>query len=1036
MGGIRHQNGGIARWSLHHPVGVVMITLAVATLGLMALERLQIDLLPHIIYPSIGVRVNQPGTPARIMEDEVTRQLEEQLAITEGAVFVRSTTRRGRSAVDLDFAYGTDMDAALRDASTRLDRAKRFLPEGVEPPVIYKRDPSQLPVAEYAIASTELDPVALRRWVDYTLGKWLITQPGVAAAEVAGGLRREIAVLARQNTLAAHRLGAGDLAEVVEKANHDRTGGRLRLPASEFPLRLSGRLRTLDALEKLPVPLEDSQGRALTLPLAELARVADGHEEPRVRIRLDGRPAVRLSIQKQPQANTVAVEETVNRQLDALRDAGLVPKAVEITQVGSEARHIRAALRNAFQAALLGALLAMVVVWLFLGTLGRTLVIGTAIPVATLATLALMAAGGLTLNLMTLGGLALGIGLLVDGTIVMLENIDRHQRQGLAPLPAAEAAAGEVTSPILAATATNLAAVVPFLFTGGLAGLLFDDLILTLSAAILAAMAVALTLVPALAGRRPPPAPGRLRRSIDRLVNLLESGLEKLLGGALAHPWLVLMLALVALGLALPPLLQPLDRFLPKIDDGRVGIYLTADPQTGVDEMDRLTRRIEVLVEAQPGVASIFTTVGGFTFGRSVYQNPNRANIQVQLHPAGERPPVGRWIAGLRKAVKKAAIPGLKVRIRQRGIRGLRLGRGSDDLSFKLQGPDLAELERLSQAAVERLQGLQGIRNLRRSNEARTLEMDLQVDRDKAQRLGLDLPTIARTLRLATEGEVVGRYLEDDLSTPIRLRLVTHGDRAPDLEQILILGGPDGATPVPLAQVARVRLVPAPATIEREQQQRVVEISATLADGASLPQVAANARARLAGLQLPPGYSLREGGALEQLRQERSRGLTLLALALLLVLVAMAVQYESLRDPLVILLGVPFSLVGVTLGLEWTDTSLTMPVWLGLILLAGILVNNAILLVETIGRGRAQGLDLPAAVRQAARRRLRPILMTTLTTVAGMLPLALGWGEGAELLQPLAITLVAGLSFSLLVSLVVVPVIYRLVWGTVPRAKP
>ncbi len=214
------------------------------------------------------------------------------------------------------------------------------------------------------------------------------------------------------------------------------------------------------------------------------------------------------------------------------------------------------------------------------------------------------------------------------------------------------------------------------------------------------------------------------------------------------------------------------------------------------------------------------------------------------------------------------------------------------------------------------------------------------------------------------------------------------------------------------------------------------EPSPTLADGASLPQVAARARARLAGLQLPPGYSLREGGALEELRQERSRGLILLALALLLVLVAMAVQYESLRDPLVILLGVPFSLVGVTLGLEWTDSSLTMPVWLGLILLAGILVNNAILLVETIGRGRAQGLDLPAAVRQAARRRLRPILMTTLTTVAGMLPLALGWGEGAELLQPLAITLVAGLSFSLLVSLVVVPVIYRLVWGTAPRAKP
>ncbi len=1020
------RRNNIATWSLHHPIAVVMLTLAAVVLGLFSLGSLRIDLLPHIIYPSIAVRINDPGVPATIMEDEVTRQLEEQLAITEDAIHIRSATRQGRSAVDLDFAYGKDIDVALRDAATRLDRARRFLPDTIEPPVIYKRDPSQLPAAEYAIRSRRMDPVALREWVDYTLGKRLVNLPGVAAAEVAGGLKRQIQVLADPESLAGRHLDVFDLESLLETENRDVAGGRLRLPRRELAVQTRGRLRTLESLERLPVPLEDQDGTTVTLPLEALAKVFDSAEEPRVRIRLNGDPAVKLSVQKQPQANTVAVVDGVNRELKRLQAQRMLPGETEVVPVNDEARHIRRALRNAGSAAVSGALLAMAVVYLFLGSLRRTLVIGSAIPIAILVTFTLMAAGGLTLNLMTLGGLALGVGMLVDSTIVMLENIYRHQRMGEEPLEASRRAADEVTSPIVAATTTNLAAVLPFLFVGGLVGLLFRELILTISAAILAALVVALTLVPALAGRIPVGREGTLRRLVNRATEALQNGYATLLRGVLKLRWGVLALFLLALGYTAPDLLRPLDRFLPRIDDGRTGLYLTADRGTSVEEMDRITRRVESLLLQDPAVATVFTTVGGFTFGRSVYESANRANIQVQLEPRGQRPPLSRWIKELRGKLKTEAIAGVRIRVRPRGIRGLRLGRGNDDISFQVQGPDLDQLEEIGRRMVELLRPVQGLRNLKRSNEEIAMQLSIDLDRQKAALLGLDTKRIGQAVRYALEGRRVGRFIAGDRSIEIRLRLDPL-DRFPQaLEQLVLMGGSQGRTPVRLGEVARIRLTPAPATILREQQQRIVEVTATLAEGASLSQVVAEAERRLRQLPLPDGYTLQEGGSYKALQQNRNTGVLLLGLALFLVLVVMAVQYESLRNPLIILFSLAFSIIGVALGLRWTGTPLSMPVWLGLIMLAGIVVNNAIILVEYIERKRREGLALAEAVVEAGRLRLRPILMTTLTTVAGLLPLAMARGQGSELLQPLAITLNWGLGFSLLVSLVLLPAVYRI----------
>ena len=1040
---------GISSWSIRHPIGVVMMTLAVMVLGAFALERLNVDLLPQIVYPDVRVRVLDPGVPATIMEDEITRQLEEQLAITEGVVAIQSRTSEGRSAIDLSFRYGDDVDQALRDASARLDRAKRFLPDSIDPPIIFKRDPFQLPVAEYVIGSTLRDPIELRDLVDYDLGRQLLTLPGVAAAEVGGGLEREVRIIADQYRLAALGLDVLDLQARLSDANRDVPAGRLLMRDGEISARTGGRFQSVEQIAALPLGAA-AMGGAEQLRLDEVAQILDSGAEERLRIRLDDAPGIKLSIQKQPLSNTVAVVDAVDAELARLEAEGLLPDDIQIAKVDDQARYIRQSLSNAIQAALGGALLAMLVVYLFLGSWRRTLIIGSAIPIAILVTFILMAAFGLTFNIMTLGGLALGIGMLVDSTIVMLENIHRHQRCGEPTLDAASKAAGEVTGAIIAATSTNLAAVLPFLFIGGLIGLLFRELIFTISAAIVASLAVALTLVPALAKQVSAGREGALRRGIDRAMAALENGYRWLLQRLLTRPWLVLPCFIAALALTAPSLFSANPAFLPTLDEGDVRISLSADHGINLEQMDALTRQVEAIVAAQPGTHSLFTTVGGFVFGRSTFENSHRASIQVQLVPLAERELSSRaWIERVRAEITAASIPGLKVYLHTRGIRGIRFNRGDDDLSLRLQGPDLETLIALADEILARLDAIQGLSNLQHSNQAPTREFSIEIDRQRATGHGLNVQDIGRVLRFALEGQVITQLIEGDRSIDVRLRLDREDIATPgDLESIILFSHEPGANtrtnlrtstdgddrraanagkrPIRLGDLAEIRILPQPETILRDRQQRIVEISASIGGDLTLAEAIEQALAAAAEVALPRGYSLYEAGSLEALQQGQDIGQLLLGLAVFLVLVVMAVQYESLRNPLIIMLSVPFALIGVALGLSATGTNLSMPVWLGMIMLAGIVVNNAIVLVEFIELRRRAGDARDRAIVEAARLRLRPILMTTLTTVFGMLPLALGLGEGSEMLSPLAVTIVAGLSFSTLVSLLLVPSLYRL----------
>ncbi len=1017
------RTGGLARWSIQRPIAVSMLALAVVIIGLFSFGQLNTNLLPDIIYPEIRIRIIDTGTPTKIMEDRFTRQLEEQLAITEGATRIQSETSEGRTSVNLSFPYGTDIDQALQDASNRLDRTKRFLPNTQDPPVIYKRDPSQIPVMELVISSDTRNPVELRSWVDYDFSRWFLNVNGVASTEVGGGLVREIQIIIDQEKLAASGFTLNDIQQRLRLENQDLASGVLYMDTRKISARTQGRFSELDDIRKLPLTDANNTSIDEIIRLGDVAEIIDTHEDEELRIRLNGHSGIKLSIQKQPDANTVDVTDAVHAQLNWFISQGLLPRDIQLQVVGDQSSYVRLSLKNAAYAALSGGLLAMLVVYLFLRDIRRTLIISTAIPLAIFITFLIMNIGGISLNIMSLGGLALGIGLLVDNTIVMLENISRHQAQGEDAKDAAVNAVSEVTGAITASTTTNLVAVLPFLFIGGLIGLLFSELIITLSAAIIASLVVAVTLVPALGARLDYKAD---HKSV--LFKRVQTFYEKLLNLSLNHTLLLLFIFILGLSFSAYKVFDARLIFFPSMDEGKVSIYLTAEPGTRLETFDQQLQKIESLILEQDEVESVFVSSGGFVFGRSQFERSNRGSIDIQLKPLSERRNISSraWSKEITGKIKALQLPGYKVRSRVRGVRGIRLGHGDDDFSLRIQGPEIDTLTTLAEQIIDRISAIPGLRNLEHNYEETSNELIIKINRERAADAGISANEIGEMIQMALNGRIASDFIEKDRSYDIRIRLKRDEIRSiDDIRNIIIRIKNDSY--IRLLDVADIHISPEPAEIRRDNQLRINEVSGSLDDDIDYNFLMQQVNEAIDSIAIPDGYVVYEGGAFEELKQGEQLTFILLGLAIFLVFVVMTVQYESLLNPLVIILGVPFSLIGVYIALEfYLSGQLSMPARLGIVMLAGIVVNNSIVLVEQIEILRQKGLHMLEAVKTAASQRLRPILMTTLTTVFGLLPLAAGLNEGSEMLKPMASIIVFGLSFSLLVSLLIIPALYVL----------
>lgn len=1029
--------------AIRRPIGTIALWSVVIVLGAFYATRLPLDLLPQIVYPQIRASVNYPGVAPEVMEEQVTKVLETALATTENLVRLESETEEGRVGVNLHFRYGTDINFALQDASKNLDRARARLPEDADPPTIFKFDPSQAPVYEVAFSSTRRSPVELRDWVDLRLRPQLLTVEGIASVDVSGGLVREIRVTLDQERLRSYGLAVADVLQALRDANQDVAAGNVTSSTFELIGKTEGKFVTIDDIRGvlLTVP-----GTGQRIPLSEVASIQDTNQEQRLWVRLDGVPAVKLSVRKQPDANTLDVARGVGHRLEQLGEGGsrFIPSDVRYEVIDDQSFFISNAVKGVRNAALMGGTLAMLIVLLFLGSVRKTVIIGLAIPLAVLAAFFLMGVGNLTLNIMSLGGLALGVGMLVDNAIVMLENIFRHRETGTAdPEQAAQQGAGEVTSAVIASTATSLAAVVPFLLISGLAALIFRELILTISFAMLAALGTALSLVPMLAAQL-----GKVKRSsglehsgvirrFDGAVDRVRTWYRGIARRAVRRRGWILGGAFATLGLSFLLVGRLGNEFLPTVDDGNLSVYLRMPPGTTPTQTNVLAERIEGLVREMPHVRHMFTTAGGFLFGGGTAARSGRGSINVILTSATQRGmSAGEWVEILQRRVDSLAVPGARIFVRPPRIRGLRTNVSGNDVSINVQGDDLNELQRIGLEVIRRIQGIPGLESVEPSAEEASPQLVIALDRQRAADLGLNVAEVGQAVRVALDGAIPTRFTDHNQEYDIRVRLPREAFQNPeDLGSIALFAG--RGRPVYLRDVASVALRIGPSSIERTNQNRQYEIDGDVNDAvASVGEVNRAIRGRLADLEIPDGYGLVYGGEEETIRENQRNLFIVTLLAVFLVWVVMAVQYESVTNPLVILVSIPLALIGVIALLWVTQTPLSAPALLGVILLAGIVVNNAILLVEYVEQIRAeQQMPAEEAVVEAGAIRMRPILMTTTTTVLGMLPLAIGIGEGTELMRPLAISVVGGLSISMLLTLIVVPCTYLVMHDVTAKLK-
>lgn len=1037
-------------------VGMLAVTLLL--FGAIGLSNLRVDLLPPLSFPTLTVRTEYVGAAPAEMELLVSEPIEEVLGVVKNLRRIVSVSRAGLSDVTLEFAWGTSMDQASIEVREKLELLN--LPPEAGRPQLLRFDPSTEPIMRLALlhggsgAASVADLMFMRRFAEEVARRRLETARGVAAVKVAGGLVEEIEVAFDPERLAQVGLSTGEIIERLRAENVNLAAGRLGDGAERYLLRTYNQFRGLEEMRALPLR---SRGSEL-LRLGDVARIERSYREREAIIRLDGREAVEIAIYKEGDANTVATSQAVSAVLEALHRE--LPEPLALAVVDDQAAFIRAALAEVRQAALMGALLAIAVVGLFLRERRATAIIAVSVPVSLFGAFFLMEQAGIGLNLMSLGGLALATGMVVDGAIVVLESIARRRAEaGLDAATAAEQGASRVAAAVTASVLTTVAVFLPLVFVEGVAGQLFRDQALTVSFAMLASLFVALAVIPMLAAREragetgaapeEPAARGRLGRLLQlpaRLIALLLllfrafldwsgrlldplgerfAGLYQRLARSYlaALPWVLAhkakLLATAAFCFLIALALVPLLGFdlVPQFVQDRFHLTLRLAPGTPLARTDALAAEMARQEAGRPPVRTIYGVSG---LGARLDANPveageNVARLLVVLEPGAGRQGEAEAMARLREALARR--PGVEVEFARPALIDL-----AKPLEIELVGHDPAALRTASERLMARLAATGRFTDLRSSIERGQPEVRIEFDHERLASLGLSSRQVADQIVRAVRGEVATRLRSEDRRIDIVVRLPPERRRSvEDLAELLV--NPQSGRPVRLASVARIVVDEAPSEIRRVNQQRVAIVAAQ-----HLHRDLASAIAEVEALiaePLAPAVQARPGGQSGELNASRDSLIFTLALAVFLVYLVMAAQFESLLHPFVILLTVPLAVIGVVLSLLVTGLPMSSMAMIGLILLAGIVVNNAIVLIDRINQLRIEGRPRRAAILEAAEERLRPILMTTLTTVIGFLPMALAGGEGAELRRPLAIAVVGGLSVGTLLTLFVIPALYE-----------
>ncbi|CAI3801382.1 efflux RND transporter permease subunit [Rheinheimera sp. MM224] len=1070
------------------PVTMWMFTLGIMLFGLVAMGRLAVNLLPDLSYPTLTIRTEYAGAAPAEVEQLVSKPIEEAVGIVKGIRKVHSVSRAGRSDVIMEFEWGSDMDLAGLEVREKVDVL--YLPLDVKKPLLLRFNPNLDPVVRLALSRDEkkdLTPaqlVSLRTFAEEDLRRRLESLAGVAAVRPDGGLTQEIQILIDNEKLSQLKLDISTVNQRLKEQNINQAGGRLETGSHDYLVRTINQFANLDEIRNLYIAkVGESQIR-----LSDIAEIRDSFVDRQSITYVHGKEAIEIAIYKEGDANTVQVAKTVTAKLEDLQKN--LPAGYQLTLVYDQSTFIKQAIDEVKSAAFEGGILAMIVLYLFLRNVWTTLVISISIPLSVIATFNLMYAQDISLNIMSLGGIALAIGMLVDNAIVVLENIARYKEQGMAPMEAAKKGASEVAMAITASTLTTVAVFFPLVFVEGVAGQLFKDQALTVTYALLASLLVALTLIPAMAAREggsnvasgatsdsAPTQATRIKperwylwplvpfhllylgvrfvflglftlltilfRALSKalsfifnpLLNVvqaflrgLESGYRSVLKTALKAKALVLIFTVVSTALIYTLIPRLGFDVIPSMSQGEFYVEVQLPVGSAIERTDKVLKQLADVASLQPEIDRSYAQAGT---GQQMTVDPNIGGshwgrLNIILKDSATTADEERLIQLFRDAV--STMPDLTAKIDRPELFSF-----STPLEIELSGHDLSSLKATSDQLAKALAANDRFTDIKSSLRSGQPEITLHFHHDRLSQLGLTAADVSKRVSNYIGGEIAGQYSINDRKVDIRVRLAENfRNSEQQLSQIII--NPNSEKPLPLSAVADIKREVGPSEITRIGQQRVALISANLSYG-DLEQATAAAKAVLAQLTLPYGVGATIVGQSEEMERSFNSLIMALLLAVFLVYLVMASQFENLLQPLLILFTVPLAGAGAVLGLWLTGTRVSVIVFIGLIMLAGIVVNNAIVLIDRINQLRDEGMAVSDAIVEAGATRLRPVLMTTLTTVLGLLPMVLGSSDGAEIRSPMAITVIWGLSLSTLLTLVFIPVLYRLTARDVQPAK-
>lgn len=1009
--------------AIRRPVLITVVFLIITLLGGVSFLRLPVDLMPDVSFPTLTVQTTYGGVGPEEMEELVSIPLERALSATPGIEEITSTSSEGNSRIRLSFAWGTDLDAATDEVRARLDRARGQLPNDADTPTVFKFDVSDFPIIFMGV-SGDMDPRELREFTDKQLKYRFERIAGVAQANVWGGLSREIHVNLDRSQMHALRINPNQVITALRRENVNEPVGQVVEGDFEVLMRTQGEYVTLDEIRRTMVTRRGGK----PVYISDIAEVEDSHQEIRNLVRVDGRPGLRMGIWKQSGANTVDVAKEVQKEIErANQDFA----HIHISSIRDSSKFIESAVANVRNAALYGSILAVFVLLLFLRNFRSTLVVAISIPISVIATFGLMYFYGFTLNTVTFGGLALGVGVLVDNAIVVLENIFRHRQEGVERKEAARRGTKEVALAITASTLTTIVVFLPVVFMSGVTGIIFQQLAWVVSFALFSSLLVSLTLVPLLSSRFVRVREPNPKSLLYGVVHAMALGLEALdktyaqaIRWSLRHPGLIIFATLVVLlssSLLLPFIGLELE---PETDEGEVMINLELAEGTRLEVTEQFALRAEEMVKEQvPEIQNLMTEVGSQGGWRTA--TTHTISMRVSLTPKSERTRSSQEIA---RALQPsfARLPGIVTRIRATGGGYMRrMGQGGGDrLSLDIRGYDLDQSFKLAVQLKRMAESIEGVSDARISRSAGRPESHIMIDRDKASTMGLSVSDIATTIRTSVGGTRATYFREGGEEYEILVRY-QEKDRLSSEDVWAIPIQTPGGLVVPLQSLVRFERREGPLAIQRKDQQRVVTVLANLSGTRDIGSVVAEYQQKIRSLNVPPDLAIVFSGEWEE-QQEAFFFLQLsFLLAVILVYLVMSAQFESFRYPFLIMFSLPLASIGVVLALFLTDTSFNIQAFVGVIMLVGIAVNNAIVMVDYVLQlQRDHGFSLVDSLVTGGRRRLRPILMTTLTTVLGLSPMALGLGEGAELQAPMARVLIGGLISSTLITLFLVPTLF------------